>query len=63
MTDINKIHSENQLSYNLDLLGLITIEKMYKWTKIVGILNITLGIVYSLSILFFSAFAKSWCAG
>ncbi|MBT4785526.1 MAG: hypothetical protein HN653_07985 [Candidatus Marinimicrobia bacterium] len=54
MTDINKIHSENQLSYNLDLLGLITIEKMYKWTKIVGILNITLGIVYSLSILFFS---------
>ncbi|MFL3024946.1 MAG: DUF5362 family protein [Candidatus Neomarinimicrobiota bacterium] len=54
MTDINKISSENQLNYNLDLLGLITIEKMYKWTKIVGILNITLGAVYCLSILFLS---------
>ena len=54
MTDINKISSENQLNYNLDLLGLITIEKMYKWTKIVGILNITLGTVYCLSILFLS---------
>ena len=30
MTDINKISLENQLGYNLDLLGLITIEKMYK---------------------------------
>tara|TARA_B100000470_G_C19586804_1_gene300334 strand:- start:57 stop:509 length:453 start_codon:yes stop_codon:yes gene_type:complete len=54
MTDINKITSENQLGYNLDLLGLITIEKMYKWTKIVGILNIALGAVYCLSILFLS---------
>jgi len=54
MTDINKISSENQLGYNLDLLGLITIEKMYKWTKIVGILNIALGAVYCLSILFLS---------
>ena len=54
MTDINKIPSENQLGYNLDLLGLITIEKMYKWTKIVGILNIALGAVYCLSILFLS---------
>ena len=55
MTDINKISLENQLGYNLDLLGLITIEKMYKWTKIVGILNIALGAVYCLSILFLSA--------
>ena len=54
MTDINKISTENQLNYNLDLIGLITIEKMYKWTKIVGILNITLGAVYCLSILFLS---------
>lgn len=54
MTDINKISLENQLGYNLDLLGLITIEKMYKWTKIVGILNIALGAVYCLSILFLS---------
>jgi hypothetical protein len=54
MTDINQISSENRLDYNLDLLGLITIEKMYKWTKIVGILNIALGILYCLSILFLS---------
>ena len=54
MTDINKISTDNQLNYNLDLIGLITIEKMYKWTKIVGILNITLGAVYCLSILFLS---------
>ena len=54
MTDINKISSENKLNYNLDFLGLITIEKMYKWTKIVGILNIALGAVYCLSILFLS---------
>lgn len=54
MTDINKITPENQLNYSLDLLGLITIEKMYKWTKIVGILNIALGAVYCLSILFLS---------
>jgi len=54
MTDINKISSENKLNYNLDFLGLITIKKMYKWTKIVGILNIALGAVYCLSILFLS---------
>ena len=54
MTDINKTTSENQLNYNLDLVGLITIEKMYKWTKIVGTLNIVLGVVYCLSILFLS---------
>jgi hypothetical protein len=54
MTDINKISTENKLNYNLDFLGLITIEKMYKWTKIVGILNIALGAVYCLSILFLS---------
>ena len=48
MTDINKISTENQLNYNLDLIGLITIEKMYKWTKIVGIINNTFDAVYSI---------------
>jgi len=54
MTDINKISSTEQLHYNLDSVGLLTIEKMYKWTKIVGIMNIVLGALYCLSILFFS---------
>ncbi|MBC8345632.1 MAG: hypothetical protein ISR82_01275 [Candidatus Marinimicrobia bacterium] len=54
MTDINQISSENNLRYNLDSFGLITLEKLVKWTKFVGIMNIITGAMYCLTILIFS---------
>jgi len=54
MKDIKEISSENQLKYNLDSFGLLTIESLYKWTKFVGIINIILGVIYCLSIVILS---------
>ena len=54
MTDINQISSENTLNYHLDSFGLLTLEKLMKWTKFVGIMNIITGAMYCLTILVFS---------
>ena len=54
MSDINQAPVENTLNYNLDSLGLLTLEKLVKWTKFVGIMNIITGAMYCLTILFFS---------
>ena len=54
MKDIKESSSEYQLKYNLDSFGLLTIEKMYKWTKFVGIMNIITGVIYCLSIVILS---------
>ena len=54
MTDINQISSENTLNYHLDSFGLLTLEKLVKWTKFVGIMNIITGAMYCLTIFVFS---------
>jgi len=54
MTDINQISSENTLNYHLDAFGLLTLEKLVKWTKFVGLMNIITGAMYCLTILVFS---------
>ena len=54
MTDINQQSSENQLNYSLDTFGFMTIERLYKWTKFVGIMNIITGAIYCLSIIILS---------
>ena len=54
MTDINQISSENTLNYHLDSFGLLTLEKLMKWTKFVGIMNIITGAMYCLTIFVFS---------
>lgn len=55
MSDINQAPLENTLNYNLDSFGLLTLEKLVKWTKFVGIMNIITGAMYCLlMILFFS---------
>ena len=42
------------LNYNLDSYGLLTMDKLSKWVKIVGILNIISGGLYCLTIFIFS---------
>ena len=54
MTDINQISSENTLNYHLDSFGLLTLEKLVKWTKFVGLMNIITGAMYCLPIFVFS---------
>ena len=54
MSDINQAPLENTLNYNLDSFGLLTLEKLFKWTKFVGIMNIITGVMYCLMILLFS---------
>ena len=54
MSDINQVSSENQLNYTLDSFGIITMERLCKWTKFVGIMNIITGIIYCLSIIILS---------
>ena len=50
----NQIAAENSLNYNLDTFGLLTLDKLVKWTKFVGIMNIITGAMYCLTILIFS---------
>jgi|TARA_B100000035_G_C20728764_1_gene434531 hypothetical protein len=50
----NQIAAENSLNYNLDSFGLLTLDKLVKWTKFVGIMNIITGAMYCLTILIFS---------
>ena len=54
MSDINQTSSENQLNYTLDSFGMITMERLCKWTKFVGIMNISIGAIYCLSIIILS---------
>ena len=54
MSYINQVPVENTLNYNLDSFGVLTFEKLVKWTKFVGIMNIITGAIYCLTILFFS---------
>jgi len=54
MTDTNQLSTDHTLNFNLDSFGLITIEKLVKWTKFVGIMNIITGVIYCLTILIFS---------
>ena len=42
------------LNYNLDSYGLLTMDKLSKWVKIVGILNIISGGLYCLTIFIFA---------
>ena len=54
MSDINQTSSEKQLNYTLDSFGMITMERLCKWTKFVGIMNIIIGAIYCLSIIILS---------
>ncbi len=54
MSDINQVPSENHLNYTLDSFGIITMERLCKWTKFVGIMNIITGVIYCLSIIILS---------
>ena len=54
MSEIDQVSMENTLNYNLDSFGLLTLEKLVKWTKFVGIMNIITGAIYCLTLLFFS---------
>ncbi|MDP6339888.1 MAG: DUF5362 family protein [Candidatus Marinimicrobia bacterium] len=54
MMEPNQIAAENSLNYNLDSFGLLTLDKLVKWTKFVGIMNIITGAMYCLTILIFS---------
>ena len=54
MSDINQVPVENTLNYNLDSFGVLTFERLVKWTKFVGIMNIITGAIYCLTLLFFS---------
>ena len=49
-----KTSAKNNLNYNLDNHGLLTMSNLAKWTKIVGILNIISGALYCLTILIFA---------
>ena len=44
----------SQLSFTLDTEGRLTIDRLKKWTRFVGIMNIVIGIIYCLTILIFS---------
>ena len=44
----------SQLSFTLDTEGRLTIDRLKKWTRFVGIINIVIGIIYCLTILIFS---------
>ena len=54
MTEKRKTSIENNLNYSLDGNGLLTIDKLSKWTKLVGIMNIVLGAIYCLTIFVFA---------
>ena len=54
MSEINQVPAEKTLNYNLDSFGVLTLERLVKWTKFVGIMNIITGAIYCLTILFFS---------
>lgn len=54
MSDFNQNNSEVQLNYKLDPYGIINMERLFKWTKFVGIMNIITGIIYCLSIVILS---------
>ena len=54
MSEIDQVSMENTLNYNLDSFGSLTLEKLVKWTKFVGIMNIITGAIYCLTLLFFS---------
>ena len=54
MTEINQLSSDNTLNYHLDSFGLLTLEKLVKWTKFVGLMNIITGAMYCLTIFVFS---------
>tara|TARA_B100000941_G_scaffold2971_2_gene1912 strand:- start:3240 stop:3764 length:525 start_codon:yes stop_codon:yes gene_type:complete len=43
-----------QLSFTLDTEGRLTIDRLKKWTRFVGIMNIVIGIIYCLTIIIFS---------
>jgi len=43
-----------QLSFTLDIEGRLTIDRLKKWTRFVGIMNIVIGIIYCLTIIIFS---------
>ena len=45
---------EPQLIYSLNSQNKMTIDRLQKWTKFVGIMNIITGIIYCLTILIFS---------
>ena len=49
-----KTSAKNNLNYNLDNQGLLTMSNLANWTKIVGILNIISGALYCLTILIFA---------
>ena len=49
-----KTSAKNNLNYNLNNHGLLTMSNLAKWTKIVGILNIISGALYCLTILIFA---------
>ena len=49
-----KTSAKNNLNYNLDNHGLLSMSNLAKWTKIVGILNIISGALYCLTILIFA---------
>ena len=44
----------SQLSFTLDIEGRSTIDRLKKWTRFVGIMNIVIGIIYSFTIIIFS---------
>ncbi|MEA1882614.1 MAG: DUF5362 family protein, partial [Candidatus Marinimicrobia bacterium] len=54
MPDVNQLSTDGTLNYTLDSFGLITLDKLVKWTKFVGIMNIITGAIYCLTILIFS---------
>ena len=54
MTEKRKTSTKKNLNYNLDGNGLLTIDKLSKWTKLVGIMNIILGAIYCLTIFVFA---------
>ena len=54
MAEKRKTSIENNLNYSLDGNGLLTIDKLSKWTKLVGIMNIVLGAIYCLTIFVFA---------
>ena len=54
MTEKRKTSTKKNLNYNLDGNGLLTIDKLSKWTKLVGIMNIVLGAIYCLTIFVFA---------
>ena len=54
MADKRKTSTKNNLNYSLDGHGLLTMDKLSKWTKIVGIMNIVLGAIYCLTIFVFA---------